>query len=202
MLLFEPLCHYDWDFKASCYGGDGWTYANSVGRKSRDRGPFFQRVWIWIGDGWASRLFIYRGRSVRKNLLSSSKNYCFETLVSSVSAQPFCPFFFSSNRERRRRGRRWWPGFLSFGESGRYITLFIMKRLLRCISRRDIVPPSRATGESPASIKSGTCPGRLWDASAISQASNISCKLQSTCNRCLALAGFLGSWCWGFKINR
>ena len=41
-------------------------------------------------------------------------------------------------------------------KSGRCVTLVVVKGLLRRISRRDRVAPSRATGESPALIGSGT----------------------------------------------
>ena len=44
---------------------------------------------------------------------------------------------------------------ISPGESGRCVTLVIVKRLSRCISCRDSVPPSRVTARTPAPTRLG-----------------------------------------------
>ena len=96
--------------------------------------------------------------------------------------------------EEGREGERWvdGDGDLFSGESGRYDALIVVKGLLRCISRRDRVPPSGATGRDPASIKSDTCIRRLRAASMIPQPSSMSCRLQFARMPILFSEDFLG----------
>jgi len=57
-------------------------------------------------------------------------------------------------------------------ESSWCATLVVVMILLRRISCHDNVPPLEVTGGSMAPIGCGTCSGRLWVASAISQSSS------------------------------
>ena len=75
------------------------------------------------------------------------------------------PFSFSSNGGGEREGRRWENGdqALSFGESEKYVTLVIVKRLLQHISRHDRARCHRMTNRILASIRSGNLVSGLLD---------------------------------------
>ena len=121
--------------------GDDWSSTFTVDRKSRDRGPTFYELKIWIGGGWASHPYINRDRSIGGNhLLSSSRSLL---LRNSNFFFPCCAAMSSSLLFIKWRKEKKWEKdkemviVLSSKEFGKCVTLVIMKGLLRHINRRD-----------------------------------------------------------------
>ena len=113
------------------------------------------------------------------------------TLISFLAGPPCRSFFIKWRKEKEmEEDKEMLTWLFSFGKSGRFVILVIVKWLLRHINHHDRVLPLRVTCRSPVSIGSGTCLERLWVASAIPHPSSMPCRLQSSRMPVLFLEGF------------